>query len=174
MTDTQWDLVPKYTFGLSGMTKPTQIIEYLKNLGIKHYLYAIFYKNRTVKIGMSLGGTTRDGERLYRQLGHLDSWGQHCIIGANGIEFHAICQHLELLHGGPVDHNDITVYIWDFTNYPWTTINKQYELEKAEQYLIRNYKLLYGELPIGNLYDYNPFGKKSAPNAQVYHTLFQD
>lgn len=169
---TDWSKTRVHMFHLTGMVKPVEIIDHMTNLNIMHYVYAIYWNNVLVKYGMSEGQTTRPGERLYRQIGHIPSFGQHTIHGSNGIDFRVICQHLELEYGKKVDHNDMTVFVWDFTNYPWHTISKPYELDKAETYLIQEHLRIHNRLPIGNLYDKNICSKQSAPDAVVCQTLF--
>lgn len=170
---TDWSRVKCYSFPLKGMTNPTDIMKVMKRLGIKKYIYEIRCENITIKYGMSDPNTTQPGERIYRQIGHLDSWGPSVkLYGQNGQEFILINDEFKQLYGHDMLHTNIVVSVWDFDNYPFQTINTFKEVNSAEIELIENFNKIYGELPIGNVDDGTLFYKKSAPLKIVYESLF--
>ena len=171
---TQWKYVPSFQFPLKGLLNPTQIMEIVKKYGIKKYTYEIRCKNITIKYGMSDAETTQDGERIYRQIGHLDSWGGRKLIGGNGEEFLKYNQEYIKKYSENMNHNDMVITIWNFDNYPFSTINSSYEIELAEIELIETYAKLHNEKPIGNIDDGYKFHKKSAPIKSVYEVMFNE
>jgi hypothetical protein len=156
------------------MTSPREIIVIMKKLKISRYVYEIKFKGMTVKYGMSDAETTYPGERLYRQIGHLESWGNQKINGPNGSEFEEISHNFYVKNNLKLDHNDITVSIWNFDNYTFKTTNPTMEINIAEEYLIKNYEKIYNEKPIGNIDDGTSFKKRSAPLAHVWGVFFDE
>jgi hypothetical protein len=171
--NTDWTQVKCYSFPLKGMIDPSEIMQVVKQLNIKKYTYEIRCDNITIKFGMSDAETTQLGERMYRQIGHLDSWGSSKIHGQNGDEFLDTNEIFKNLYNRSMDHNNIVIYIWDFDNYPFVTINSSMEINNAECELIESYTNTYGELPIGNIDDGNLFRKKSAPLKSVFERMFE-
>ena len=171
---TDWTQVKCYSFPLKGMTSPAEIMQVVKQLNIKKYTYEIRCDNITIKFGMSDAETTQPGERMYRQIGHLDSWGSFKIHGPNGDEFLDTNERFKNLYNRSMDHNNIVIYIWNFDTYPFVTINSAMEINDAECELIEGYTNTYGELPIGNIDDGNLFRKKSAPLKSVFEGMFDD
>jgi hypothetical protein len=178
-TKTDWSKVKIHTFSLRGMIRPTEIIDYVESLGIKYYCYALSYNGVVImilKYGKSVAETTRPGERIYRQIGHLSSWGIYAISGMNGIDFICINERFKEITGFNLDHNNITVTIYDFDNYGFNTINPNMEVEKAECELIENHRAMHSILPIGNEdHDLTKnFCKKSAPSREAWESCFEN
>ena len=170
---TDWKQVPCSSFSLKGMMSPTEIIDEMKLLGIKKYTYEIRCKNITIKYGMSDAATTRPGERIYRQIGHLLSWGPTRLFGMNGIDFLAIDAEYYDTYQENMNHNDIVIYVWNFDNYPFITIDSWNEINNAEIELIENHATMYGGKPIGNIDDGYMFHKRSAPLLEVWEKFFE-
>ena len=169
----KWSSVTSHQFPLKGLVKPSQIIEIVKQLGIKKYTYEIRCKNITIKYGMSDALTTQEGERIYRQIGHLDSWGKEKLQGQNGAEFLDYNQEYKNRYSENMNHNDIVITIWNFDNYPFETINSASEIESAEIELIETFTKFHGEKPIGNIDDGHRFHVKTAPVKGVMENLFK-
>ena len=123
---------------------------------------------------MSSAFTTQKGERIYRQIGHLDSFGANKLIGANGCEFLDINQKFKDKYGNDIDHNGITITIWSFDNYNFRTLDRVKEIIDAETELIETYETHYGELPIGNIDDNKLWKGKYAPIKSAYETFIEE
>jgi len=169
---TDWSKLTPYTFPLRGMTQPKEICEVMKQLGIDRYIYEI-RSNLTIKYGMSADKEKFYGARMYRQIGHLDSWGSAKLTGANGEDFVKINNEFRNRYGADIDHNDITITVWGFDSYPWRTLNTRKELIEAESYLISQYEMIHQEKPVGNLFDESFWADKTAPISSVYNNMFE-
>lgn len=122
---------------------------------------------------MSDASTTQPGERIYRQIGHLDSFQNNKISGPNGSEFLEINEDYKQRYYEEIDHNNILVIIWSFDQYTFRTVDTVKEILDAEAELIKNYELKYGTLPIGNVDDGSLFRRKAAPIKDVYESIFE-
>jgi hypothetical protein len=170
---TDWSKLTPYSFPLRGMTKPKEICAIMKTLGIDKYIYEIRC-NSTVKFGMSADSEKFHGARVYRQVGHLHSWGNSKLVGENGKEFLDIDAAFKRKYGSNIDHNDIIITVWVFDNYPWRTLNVRKELIEAESYLISQYEMIHQEKPVGNLFDESFWADKAAPIKSVYDNMFEE
>jgi len=170
-THTNWDETKRYSIALSPMNRSADIIKEFNDLNIYSYIYEIRCNNITVKFGMSDALTTMPGERVYRQVGHLKSWGEH-LIGGNGIEFESINENYKLNYNYEMDHRNITVNVWSFDNYEFVTTTPNAELENAEWELIENHRNLYGKLPIGNL-NHRDRPRKEGPSQGIINKFFE-
>jgi len=170
---TDWTKLTPYTFPLKGMTQPKEICAVVKQLGIDKYIYEI-RNNITIKYGMSADNEKFYGARIYRQLGHLSSWGNYKLTGLNGIEFLDIAAEFKNRYGSNIDHKDVLITVWGFDTYPWRTISVRKELIEAESYLIRQYEMIHQEKPVGNLFDESFWENKSAPIKSVYDSMFEE
>lgn len=171
---TDWTSTKIHHISLNGITDPWEIIDKIKQLNVKSYTYEIRHKNTTIKYGMSDATTTQQGERIYRQVGHLDSFKNKKLNGPNGSEFLDINKKYKNKYGVDIDHNDITLTIWSFDNYNFRTLDTVKEIMDAETELIETYKNQYGELAIGNIDDNKLWRRKSAPIKSVYTSLFEE
>jgi hypothetical protein len=169
---TNWNATQIYQFPLKGLLEPSEIMSIVKRLGVSKGTYEIRHENHTVKYGMTDASTTQHGERIYRQIGHLDSWGAYKLIGGNGSEFLFYNKEYKNRYSTGMNHNNIVVTLWSFDNYPFQTINTTSEIQSAEIELIENHKKFYGEYPIGNIDDGYQFHKKFAPIKSVFESLF--
>jgi hypothetical protein len=169
---TDWAKLTPYTFPLKGMTKPTEICDVMKQLGIDKYVYEL-RNNHTIKYGMSADNEKLHGARIYRQVGHLASWGTAKIVGNNGKPFLDIDAAFKNRYGANINHEDIIVTVWGFDNYPWRTVNIRKELIEAESYLISQYEMVHQEKPVGNLFDESFWNNKTAPLKLVWDNIFE-
>ena len=170
---TDWTKLTPYTFPLRGMTQPKEICAVMKSLGIDKYIYEI-RNNITIKYGMSADNEKFHGARLYRQIGHLHSWGNSKLVGENGKEFLDIDTEFKNRYGSNIDHKDVLITVWGFDTYPWRTLNVRKELIEAESYLISQYEMIHQEKPVGNLFDESFWENKSAPIKAVYDSIFEE
>lgn len=171
---TNWNNTKVYTIPLKGLSHPWEIVNLIKQLGIRKYVYAIMYNNIVVKYGMSDANTTKSGERIYRQVGHLDSFGPNKIVGPNGSEFVDINQRFKDKYTADIDHNGMSITVWSFDNYNFRTMDTVKEITDAESELIETYKNHYGDLPIGNKDDNKFWKRKVAVSRSVYESIFDE
>ena len=169
--NTDWSKLTPCTFPLKGMTQPKEICDAMKQLSIDKYIYEI-RSNITIKYGMSADKEKFYGARLYRQLGHLNSWGSSKLVGRNGEEFLDIDNEFKNRYGNYIDHKDVIITVWSFDSYPWRTLNERKELIEAESYLISQYEMIHKEKPLGNLFDESFWCNKTAPIKSVFDNLF--
>jgi hypothetical protein len=172
MLEPQWFTIPVYTVNCEKMIKPSEICDAMKVYGTARYLYEIRHNNVTVKFGKSADRCVLHGERVYRQVGHLFSWGRSRLVGPNDITFLDIDSDYERMFGTFMDHKKITIIIWDLTDYKFQTTNMDAEIIKMEERLVSNYKTYYGQIPFGNKHDMTPLKKKALPLKASYDDLF--
>lgn len=143
--------VPNFTFSLKDMILPVQISHVFKKHGVTGgYIYSIKCKGIVIKFGMSLDNATNYGDRVYSQIGQLASWGSHLYRGS-GAEFIHTASDFKQMYNTELDHRDMEVTVWNFTNYKYTLLDHRVELRQFEAELIRRYKDLTGKMPLGNL-----------------------
>lgn len=151
-----WETFPKYTISIGNFSAPADIMQSFKKYNIDKYVYCIMYKGIVIKFGMSAPESySRDwGERVYRQLGHCNSWGNGIRIdGSSGADWLIIERDFKSLYGIDLDHKDIKLIVWDVTNYKFQSFTPFKEVEAMESELIANYLEQFGEKPIGNIND---------------------
>lgn len=161
---------PVIRFDCKGMTRPLAITQL--NIKTKAYFYAIYCRNRLVKYGISYN----DHEiiflaRLYRQLGHLASFGESRLTGDNDITFRETEQAFFKQYGIELDHNEVTVELQLFDDYPFETTNPRTELENYESSMIQAFVQRYGHLPPGNTKVLNH--KRAAVSQSAFRNLFE-
>jgi hypothetical protein len=146
----------------------------MKQYDIDKYLYRIMFKGIVIKYGMSADKSKNYGERLYRQLSHAESWGSLRNCGSSGADWRVIEEEFFKLYGIKIDKNQISIKLWDVTNYPFTTIDPWKEVYYMEQSLIDSYANIVGEKPIGNLHDDINFRQKGHIPLEVYNGIFEE
>ena len=156
------------TFPLKGCIKPYDICNVFAHFSIDKYIYEIKCQNRTIKFGKSTDNNYSFGERIYRQIGHLDSWGEHKIKGPNGSEFLEINEEYLARYKEDMDHNDMSIVVWSLDDYEFIFADPSVDVYKIEQYLIEQYSNTYGRLPIGNKNDMKGVKNKFAVPATVF------
>lgn len=169
---TDWSKVPHYTITCSTMTKPTEICDAMKKLGIDRYVYEIRHDNITVKYGMSNDNCPLHGERLYRQIGKLFSWGRSRLLGPNDITFEYVDDDYMKKYGSYMDHKNISITVWDFTNYPFQTLDEDTEILRAEKELIDFYNKFHNTIPLGNNYDMDFVSRIYTIRKDLFESLF--
>lgn len=173
MCNTNWNIIPTYDIDLSPFKNPADICGYFRDRKIKEYLYCITYKGIVLKYGMSEGNQPSPGDRLYRQVGHSQSWSTP-LNGPNGSDWLIIERDMQQKYGIVMHKDDIAVKIWDLTKYPFATINQRAEIEKMEAELIDQYLSVVGQKPIGNIYDTEHALNRYSISKNVMSTLFED
>lgn len=156
---TDWSIIPTYKIDVGNIVVPYDISRYMKRHKIDKYLYQIIYKGIVIKYGMSADKARDYGERVYRQIGHIRSWGQDRLTGSSGSDWRIIEEDFNNLYGMDIDRMFVKIKIWDVSKYPFQTITPRNEIFIMESELIETYVRVVGEKPIGNINDdANRFG----------------
>ena len=172
-TDTNWSIIPTHNINVKELQSPYDISLFMKSHKIEKYLYKIMYKGIVIKFGMSADNSRNYGERIYRQIGHLRSWGNQRLTGSSGSDWRIVEEDFENMYGIPIDKNYIKIKIWDLTNYPFITINPWNEVLILESQLIARYVDAVGEKPIGNINDEANAIRRPAIQTSTWVKLFE-
>jgi hypothetical protein len=159
---------------LARLSDPYDIVELFKMHRIEKFLYRITYKGIVLKFGMSCPKSLSaiPGDRVYRQIGHACSWGTKRLTGSSGADWRIIEEDFEKLYGFKPDHRDMTVTVWDVSNYPFETLNPFDEVNAIENSLIEEYVNIVGQKPIGNINDEANIKRKSGISKKLAEALF--
>lgn len=131
---------------LRSIKDPNQICNICKKHKISRFNYTFkeIVTNEILKHGLSADSTARDGDRLYRQAGHLIGWKRR-LKGPNGAEMRIIAEDFEKKHGYPLHKDNVVVEIIDMT-----TATTE-EIEALERQMINEtIDNTQGIRPIGN------------------------
>jgi hypothetical protein len=71
-----------------------------------------------------------------------------------------------------MDHKNITITVWDFTNYPFSTLEEDIEILRAEKELIDSYKKFHNTIPLGNNYDMDFVSRKYTIRKDLFESIF--
>lgn len=161
--------LPSYTMTVSKLSTPWEVIKDFTRLGIRNYVYTIAYSEDIIKHGMSCPRSerTKPGDRLYRQLGHLNGWDSEPLQGSSGSDLKLVVDK----HFPNVTRNDITVIIYDATNYSF--FGGKLDLEKGEHALVDEYEKKHGRRPYGNIQDTAPRGTKAVTANATFEKFFK-
>lgn len=164
----------KYELDISKMSCSSEIAEFFREREIERYVYRIKYKGIVIKFGMSCPSaySAREGDRLYRQIGHVHSWGNQRLTGSNGADFRVSMEDFENCYGFKLDHNFMSATVWDLTDCPFKTVKPDLEVKAIENWLIEEYVKIVGEKPIGNINDESQVKTQAAVPVQVLEKLF--
>ena len=174
--DPDWQkYVTKHEIKVGKLSDPCEIADLFRQHGIEKYVYRISYKGITIKFGMSCpsASTARHGDRLYRQIGHNSSWGDQRLTGSSGADWRVIEEDFEKEYGFKIDHNCMSITVWDLTNYPFETIDPSKEVNAIENSMIEKYTDIAGSKPIGNINDESTIKKKSSIPKDLMDDLFE-
>jgi hypothetical protein len=171
--NTNWSIIPTHKIDVKELLSPYDISLFMKKHKIDKYLYQIMYKGIVIKFGMSADKSRNYGERIYRQIGHLRSWGNQRLNGSSGSDWRIVEEDFENCYGIAMDKNHIRIKIWDLTDYPFTTINPWNEVLILESQLIARYVEAVGEKPIGNINDESNAFRRPAIQTSTWVKLFE-
>jgi hypothetical protein len=172
MTTINWDIIPKYTIDCSKLTTAAEISAIFESCNVDKYLYRIKYKGILIKYGMSADKSKTWGDRIYRQIGHLASWGAARLTGSSGADFRVTETDFFNLYGIELDHKHIELRIFDVTKYPFDSIKPRNQILEMESSLIQDYEKLTGSKPIGNLNDEANYYGKPYTKRELVDSLF--
>lgn len=168
-----WNNIPRYNINLRNCSNPSDICKIVKRYNTRFYIYRITYKGLVIKFGKSTELSRMYGERVYRQVGHSLSW-QSPLKGKCGSDWYYIEEAFFNRYRFNMDKNDIVVTIWDFTKYPFLSINVDNEIQKYETNLIQSYVEVVGEKPIGNICDDRKSLKLLTVSKEAFSLHFSD
>ena len=172
-TKTDWSQLNHYRLDCSTMLRPIEISHFFRQNNIKSYIYKLMYKNIDIKYGESACDNSRTpGNRVYTQVGGLDSFGLSKLYRSGSIEFRELANDFQIAHLKVLDHRDLTIEIWCFDRYNFITTDHIKEIKQAESELIQTHMLRYNKLPIGNKRDEKTNFNRSAVIAVVYDRFF--
>ena len=171
--NTDWDTIPTHKINGKELMSPYDVSLFMKSHKIDKYLYQIMYKGIVIKFGMSADNSRNYGERIYRQIGHLRSWGTQRLTGSSGSDWRIVEEDFENLYGIQIDKDYIKIKIWDLTDYPFITINPWNEVLILESQLIARYVEAVGEKPIGNINDEANAIRRPAIHTSTWVKLFE-
>ena len=149
-----YNLIPTYSINLSHLDEAIEIIHIMKASHITKYSYAFEVNTATLHDVAKFGHSANNewqrgvfGDRLYRQAWHIPGWHKQCSPLMWGNEMRDLMANFT-----NVTKNDVTVTIWDMTNYPiQSTLYPNFELEQLESELIAKYQNIHRCLPLGNV-----------------------
>lgn len=172
-TKTKWKSLPVYRMDCNGFTEPSQILHYFKLHGIKKYVYKIIGHNIPIKYGESSTDNSKQyGNRVYSQIGGLESFGINKLNRSNSKMFRELAELYQIEYNKVLNHNDVTVEIWSFDNYNFVTTDHKKEMQQAESELIQTFRSTYTAMPIGNIDDGSSSFKRPAVIASVFNQCF--
>lgn len=147
--------ITRHVIDIGILFDPVEIKNYFRDQEIALYVYEFRFVDSILKYGMSMK-TARPsdlGERVYRQVQNIPGWAVAYRSPA-GKDFQYICDDFLNAHKIAIHKNNVKLVIHDMTNYKFSVKDKpELEVKKYEAELIRDYKLLHGHSPIGNLRD---------------------
>jgi hypothetical protein len=170
--DIDWSIIPTLKINGTDLTMPYDICTILKEHNIDWYVYQITYKGVVLKYGMSADNSKNYGERLYRQISHAESWGEKRNGGSSGADWRIIEDDFFKEYGIKIDIKDVTIRVWDVTNYPFQSTVPWDEVNYIEQSLIKTYIDIVGEKPIGNVNDESNITRRARPRRDLVDKFF--
>jgi len=107
----------KFSIYLKDIKCYNDICVIMRKMGINRYNYSFveIITNEVIKHGMSAESTARDGDRVYRQAGHLEGWKRR-LKGPNGSEMRVNALDFFEKHGFPLFRQNVRLDIVDMTN----------------------------------------------------------
>lgn len=157
---------------LKYLSEPKDIKDLLKKYKVGSFIYEFSVYGIVLKYGMSMNKSreyirkrsnkekivNEPGERLYRQIAHLDGWPR-LAESEYGEDILKAVEKWEKEHPGYVIHKDnVTVRMWDLGS------NLEYkQVKQREASVIQEYHLAHRRMPYGNLEDYTPFLNYTVP-----------
>jgi hypothetical protein len=162
--------LPTFKFDLSAYLTASTIKRDMRNINVKNYVYAFFHKETLMKYGVQYDcDNDTFGERIYRQAFHIPGWPSVPSKKSAGNDI------LDIICYFPnINKNDITIQVWDMTNYPRANSNNpKFEVNQVERQFIKEYIKLHGSRPIGNIKDERHMDNKAFVPDVMFNNLFE-
>lgn len=164
---------PTYEIDLSKLVHFTDIIDIMKNIGIREYVYSFHFNNEVIKYGFSTDKKSWPGERLYRQAGHLYGWSSR-LTSKSGSDMISIDNEYYKKNKINLNRNNMTITVIDLTGIKNDNLNDpDWPCKKLERELIAEYVQSNGHTPIGNLRD-ESLRNNSYISRNIYFNLFNN
>lgn len=156
-------MTPNMIIDLSQLCYSSEICQPMT--GISSYVYRFMHRNSDcIKVGMSAACMERDGDRIYRQAGHLAGWPGR-LKGSSGSDMRKISLLWEQQHKIPLNKQDVMIEVYDLTSTPDLC-------EKIERNMIDQYLKKHGRLPVGNIDRLSLLSERRVKNRhQLSHLL---
>lgn len=167
-----WNSIPRYTLNINELADPYDICRFMSKRKIDKYLYRIKYKGIVLKFGMSSDNSKNYGERLYRQIGHDQTWPKP-LNGPSGADWLIIERDFSKKYGIQVTKDHLEVEVWDLTNYEFKSLTPRDEILRLESELISMYVSIVGEKPIGNIYDDESVFRRGMISVSLFERYFE-
>lgn len=162
--------LPTFMFDLSNYLTASVLKHDMKAADIQSYVYAFYHKGVVMKYGVQYEcDADTYGERAYRQAFHIPGWPRQPSPNSAGNDMLDIIKHYP-----NINKNNITIQIWDMTNYPRANSNNpKYEVNQVERQLIKAYTDQHGSRPLGNIKDESHMDKKAHVHDMIFNNLFE-
>lgn len=150
---------PQITLELKQLTKPTELLDWMRALNIKFYTYSFRVNGipfiplcgEVIKYGASGDCHTGElGERLYRQAGHIPGWTQTepWLVGSSGEDMCQILDDYNQAYKYNITKNDVVIDVWPMNRV--SSKDVKVACEDDERRLINEHIATHGIPPIGN------------------------
>lgn len=170
-TLTNWNDIPRYTMQIKDFKDPYDICRFMRKRKVDIYLYRIKFKGIVLKFGMSADKSKTYGERIYRQIGHDQTW-DNPLNGPCGADWLIIERDFTKRYGIPITKDHLEVEVWNLTNYEFVSFSPRDEVLRLESELISMYVSSVGEKPIGNIYDDESIFRRGMISVSLFEQYF--
>jgi hypothetical protein len=163
---------PIYEIDLSVLSRPADVLQIMKDLRVKKYVYTFTYQDDIIKHGISTDLKSLYGERIYRQAGHLDGWKQQ-LYGPSGNDMIYINTDYFAKTGRHLNRLGTKIIIRDLTSVESPSMSDSaFHVKKLERELIKEYFDQHGCSPIGNVKDESYIDNKTCVTKSKWNQLF--
>jgi hypothetical protein len=162
-----------YEIDLAKLSSPSGILQIMKCLGIKKYVYTFVYLDKIIKHGISVDVKSLAGDRIYRQAGHLDGWSSR-LTGPCGADMVDINADYFAKTGEHLNRQGMKIIVRDLTNVSSPSLtDSNLHVKQLERQLIKEYINEHNCLPIGNIKDEAYLDNKTYVTKSVWNNLFE-
>ena len=162
-----------YEIDLAKLSSPSGILQIMKRLGIKKYVYTFVYLDKIIKHGISVDVKSLAGDRIYRQAGHLDGWSSR-LTGPCGDDMVNINADYFAKTGEHLNRQGMKIIVRDLTNVSSPSLtDSNLHVKQLERQLIKEYISEHNCLPIGNIKDEAYLDSKTYVTKSVWNNLFE-
>lgn len=156
-------MMPTLVIDLSTIRHFSEIYQLMH--GIRAYVYIFRHRNGIwIKVGMSGACQERDGDRLYRQAGHLEGWWSR-LQGSSGADMRNIAWLWQQQHGTALVRQDVIIEVYDLTRTGM-------DCEQVERDMIDQHLAAHGRAPIGNIDRQSLLSERRLANQSRLDQLF--
>lgn len=165
---------PVYEIDLEKLTAPVEISSIVKGFNTVKYVYTFEYRGEIIKHGISVDRKSIPGERIYRQAGHLEGWHKQLAPGSAGDDMRDIDVKYFVKTGTALNRRGMKIVVRDLTDVESSSVaDKDLHVKQMERQLIKEYKDIHHELPIGNVKDEAYIDNKTCVTKSTWNRLFE-